>query len=90
MSMLLLGIAALYFLYPQFLWLGIVILVIAFIVIESILRGTFVSTATNITVLLAVLSSLVLFAHFWSQILILGLVAIAVFLLLQKVRELRS
>jgi len=45
---------------------------------------------TNITMVLAVLASLLLIVHFWAEILIFGLVAIALFLLFQKVRELRS
>ncbi len=90
MSLLLLGIAGLYWLAPQYLWLGIVALVITFMMIESILRGNFVATVTNVNVVLALIAAIILIVHFWSQILIVGLVAVALFLLLQKVRELRS
>lgn len=90
MSLLLLGIAALYFLAPQYLWLGFAIMVVAFIVIESVLRGTFVATATSITMVLAVFASILLVLQFWEKILIFGLVAIALFLLFQKIRELRT
>lgn len=90
MSLLLLGIAALYFLAPQYLWLGFAIMVVAFIVIESVLRGTFVATATSITMVLAVFASILMVLQFWEKILIFGLVAIALFLLFQKIRELRT
>lgn len=89
-SLLVLGIIALYYFAPQYLWAGVVLLILVFIVIESILRGTFASTITNISVALAVFASLILVLHFWRLILLVGLTTAAVLLLVQKLRELRE
>lgn len=89
-SLLLLGMLVLYYLAPQYLWMGVVLLVLSFIVVESILRGTFATTIAGISVVLAVIASLILIFHFWRGILLLGLATAAVLLLVQKVRELRE
>jgi len=90
LSLLLLGVAALAYFSPHFLWTGLGILVILFAVIESFLRGTFIQTMSSGTSLLAVIVTLILIFHFWLQIILGGLVILSVFLLVQKVRELRG
>jgi hypothetical protein len=90
LSLLLIGVVLIYFFERRFLWLGAVVLVLVFLVFESILRGTFVKTINRIAVFLAILASLVLLFHFWAPILVGALVIGVGFLLVQKVRELRG
>ena len=88
LSLLLFGVVALVFLAPQYLWGGLAIITLLFVVLESILRGAFVQTVGQITALLAMISGLILLFHFWKMILIGALLAVALFLLLQRLREL--
>jgi hypothetical protein len=88
LSLLLFGIVALVFLAPEFLAAGLVIITILFVVLESILRGAFIQTVAQITAMLAMISAVILFIHFWFWILIGALLAAAIFLLLQRLREL--
>ena len=88
LSLLLFAVVALTFLPGNSLLPGLVIITLLFIVIESILRGAFVQTIGQITALLAMLSSLILLFVFWKPLLIGALLAVAVFLLSQRLREL--
>jgi len=88
LSLLLFGIVALIFLAPQYLAAGLAMITILFVVLESILRGAFIQTVGQITALLAMISGLILMFHFWFWILIGALLAVATFLLLQRLREL--
>ncbi len=88
LSLMLFAIAALIFFAPTFIWAGLVIIMILFVLAESILRGAFIETMTRITLFLALVSALILFIHFWDAILVVGLVALGVFLMLQRLREL--
>ncbi len=88
LSALLFVIVALLLLAPRFLPAGLAVITLLFIVIESFLRGAFIHTVGEVTVLLAVIASIILFLHFWFWILIAALVAIASFLLFQRLREL--
>lgn len=88
LSLLLFGIVALFLLNSQYLLGGLVVITLLFVVLESILRGAFIQTVGQITALLAMLSGLILFFHFWYWILIATLLAAASFLLLQRLREL--
>jgi membrane protein implicated in regulation of membrane protease activity len=72
------------------LWVTIAVLILIFIAIESILRGTVIQTLNGIAVFLAVVTALILLWHFWQQILLGLIFVLAVFLLLQKIRELRE
>jgi hypothetical protein len=90
LSLLLLGVVGLAFFSPHYLWTGLGILVIVFVFIESLLRGTFIQTISSVTSLLAFVVTLILIVHFWIQIILGGLVALSIFLLVQKVRELRG
>jgi hypothetical protein len=88
LSLLLFAIAALIFIAPKYIWGGLTVIVLLFLVAESILRGAFVQTITRITLVLAMISALILFFHFWKWIILGGLVAIAAFLMFQRLREL--
>jgi hypothetical protein len=88
LSALLVAIVALLLLAPRFLPAGLAIITLLFIVIESFLRGKFIHTVGEVTVLLAVIASIIIFLHFWFWILIAALLSLAAFLLFQRLREL--
>jgi len=89
-SLLLIGLAVLILVAPRNVWSAIIVLLIAFIVGESVLRGTFVRTINRVAVVLALVSVVVLFVHLWVQAVVALLVALAAFLLYQRLRELRA
>ncbi len=89
-SVLLFGIVAILIFEPQFLLAGAGLMIVSFILLESLLRGTYIETINTIAVILAVIASVIVVARNWQWLLIVALMAIAVFLLLQKVRELRE
>jgi hypothetical protein len=88
LSLLLFGIVGVIFLAPQHLMAGLAVITLLFIVTESVLRGAFIQTVGQITAWLAILSALILILHFWKWLIIGALLATAVFLLLQRLREL--
>lgn len=88
LSLMLFAIAALIFFAPAFIWAGLVIIMILFVLAESILRGAFIDTMTRITLFLALVSAFILFIHFWDTILVVGLVSLGIYLMLQRLREL--
>jgi hypothetical protein len=88
LSLMLFGFVGLLFLAPQHLWAGLAVITLLFVVTESILRGAFIQTVGQLTVWLAIVSAVILILHFWFWLLIAALLAMAVFLLLQRWREL--
>jgi len=86
-SLLLFGIVALMTLTPKYLIVGLIILTILIVEIESILRGAFIQTVGSITIFLAMVSALILFIHFWYWIVIGVLLVTAFFLMAQRLRE---
>jgi len=88
LSLLLLTVAALMVFTPTYLGVGLAVATILFLVVESILRGAFVETVATITTLLAIVSAVILVFHFWYWILIALLLATAIFLMAQRLREL--
>ena len=88
LSLLLFGIVALVFFAPHYLVAGLAVVTLLFIVTESVLRGAFIQTVSQLTSLLAVIGSVILFFHFWFWILMGSLLAIATFLMFQRLREL--
>jgi hypothetical protein len=89
-SLLLLGVVALILFAPEDAWAGVVVLLIALVVGESILRATFVRTVNRVAVILALVATVILVLHFWKEVLVGGLIGLAAFLILQRVRELRA
>jgi hypothetical protein len=89
-SLILFGIVALLVLARGYLWVSLVIMVIALVIIESILRGEYSRTIAGIAAVLAVISAVLLIIHYWLWVIVVILVVLAVFLLVQKVRELRG
>lgn len=88
LSLLLFGIVAFLLLAPRFLAPGLAAMMLLFVVIESVLRRAFIQTVSEVTALLAIAAAVILVLHFWFWILIAALLAIATFLLLQRLREL--
>jgi hypothetical protein len=90
LSLLVIGLVALIEFAPGDAWAGAIVLLIALVVGESILRATFVRTVNRVAVILALVATVILLMHFWKSVLVGVLVALAVFLILQRVRELRA
>jgi hypothetical protein len=88
LSLLLLAIAALVFFAPHYFWAGLGVVLILFLVIESILRGAFTDTVARLSLLLALVAALILLFHFWKFIIIGLLVILAAYLLIERLREL--
>jgi len=89
-SVLLVGLAALVLFDAANVWSGVIVLVIAFVVGESVLRGTFVRTVNAVAVILALIAAVVLVIHYLKWVLAALLIATAVFLVYQRLRELRA
>jgi hypothetical protein len=86
-SALLIALAVLILASPSNVWAELVVLVLAFIVAESVLRGTFARTVNMLAVLAALVAIAVLFVEYWDLVLVSLLLALAVFLLYQRFRE---
>jgi hypothetical protein len=86
-SALLIGLAILILASPSNVWAELVVLVIAFIVAESVLRGTFARTVNKLAVLAALVAIAVLFVRYWELVVVAVLLALAAFLLYQRFRE---
>src|SRR5262249_8537460 len=89
-SVLLIGLVLIILFAPRLIFAGLTVMVICFIILESILRGTYVSTINTIAVILAVLGIVILAFQNWLVLLVGLIIVVAVFLLVQKVRELRE
>ena len=87
-SLLLIGLAVLILASPANVWSEGIILVIAFIVGESVLRGSFIRTVNRLAVIAALVAIVVLFAEYWKFAVVGLLLWLAVFLLYQRFREL--
>jgi hypothetical protein len=88
LSLLLFGIVGLLFLAPRYLGAGLALITILFVVIESVLRRAFTQTVSELTALLAIIACVILVIHFWYWLIVGILLAVATFLLLQRLREL--
>jgi hypothetical protein len=87
-SLLLIGLAVLILAAPANVWSEGIILVIAFVVGESVLRGSFVRTVNRLAVIAALVAMVVLFVQYWELVVVGLLVWLAAFLLYQRFREL--
>ena len=70
------------------LWAILGIILILFVVAESFLHGAFVQTVGRTTLILAMITALILFFHFWKWIIVGALVAMGISLMYQRLREL--
>jgi hypothetical protein len=89
-SLLLVGLAVLLVVSPGNAWAEAIVLVLAAIAGESVLRGTFARTINRIGVILALVALVVLLVQYSKTVLVVFLVALAVFLLYQRVEEYRA
>jgi hypothetical protein len=89
-SALLVGLAVLILASPSNVWAELIILLITFVVGESVLRGTFVRTINRVAVILALVAVVVLFVQYWEIVLVVLLIGLAVFLLYQRFLEFRA
>ncbi len=89
LSALLVGLAVVILVVPDKVWALLVVIVVAFVIGESVLRGTFLRTANQVAVILALIAVIVLFLHYWKLLFVALLVGLAVFLVYQRLRELR-
>ncbi len=88
LSLMLFAITALVFFPVRFMWAGLAIIILLFLVADSVLRGAFIQTIGQITLILAMLATLILLFHFWKWILAAGLVIMGISLMVQRLREL--
>ena len=89
-SLMLIVIGLLALFAPQLLVAGIVVLVVIFILLEAVLRGTYMETINTVAVVLAIIGMTLLLAVYWREALALAVIAAALFLLFEKIRELRE
>jgi hypothetical protein len=89
-SLLLVGLVLLILLAEGHVWTGIIALILGFVVVEAILRGTFVRTVNRVAVILALVAAAILVVHWWKLLALCLLIALAAFLVYQRVREFRA
>ncbi len=88
LSLLVFAIAGLIFFAPTYIWAGMAVILILFVVAESIMRGAFIQTVSRVTLILALLTSVILLIEFWKFILVALLIILGIFLMAQRLREL--
>jgi hypothetical protein len=88
LSLLLFIIAGFIFFAPRYIVAGLAIISILFVVADSILRGAFVQTVGRVTLILAMLTAVILFFHFWKWIILVALLAMGISLMIHRLREL--
>jgi hypothetical protein len=88
LSLLVFAIAGLIFFAPTYIWAGMSVILILFVVAESIMRGAFIQTVSRVTLILALLTSVILLIEFWKFILVALLIILGIFLMAQRLREL--
>ena len=89
-SLLLVGLAILLVVSPGNAWAETVVLVLVAIAAESVLRGTFARTINRIGVILALIALVVLLVQYSKAVLVALVLALAVFLLYQRIQEYRA
>jgi hypothetical protein len=89
-SLLLVGLAAFILFAPEEIWASVIVLVLAFVLGEAILRGRFARTVNQVAVILALIAVVVLVVYFLKHAVVVLLVGLAAFLVYQRIRELRA
>jgi hypothetical protein len=90
LSALLIALAVVILVVPDKVWPVLTVIVVAFVIVESVLRGTFLRTANQVAVVLALIATVVLVVHYWVYVLAALLLGLAAFLVYQRLRELAS
>ena len=73
---------------PAYGIIAAIVLIGAFIFIESVLRGTVVALVTTVSVALALVASVILVFNYWVPLVIAGALVAGVFVIAQNLREL--
>src|SRR5262249_28032977 len=89
-SLMLFGLAALLLWSPSNAWAELIVLVMAFVIGESVLPGTVIRTINRIGVILALVAVVVLFVQYALWVVVALLVALAGYLLVQRIEEYRA
>jgi hypothetical protein len=89
-SLMLVGLAALLLWSPSNAGAEAIVLVMAFIIAESVLRGTFIRTINRTGVILALIAIVVLFVEYLLWVGVALLVGLAAYLLYQRIEEYRA
>ena len=87
-GLLLIGLVVTLVVAPKYGFVAAILLIAAFIFIESVLRGTVVALVTTVSVALALVASLILAIYFWVPLVIVGALAAGIFVITQNLREL--
>jgi hypothetical protein len=88
LSLLIIAVGLLIYFAPEYILIGLTLVVVLFVLAESVLRAAFLETVTRLTVLLALVGAVILLVTFWQFILAASFVAIGLFLVFQRLREL--
>ena len=89
-SGLLIGLSVFILFTPSEVLPAVIILVLGFLMLDSLLRGTYAREINRVAVILALISVVVLVVEFWKEAIVGVLCGFALFLILQRVREFRS
>ena len=89
-SGLLIGLSIFILFTPSEVLPAVIILVLGFLMLDSLLRGTYAREINRVAVILALISVVVLVVEFWKEAIVGVLCGFALFLILQRVREFRS
>lgn len=88
-ALLLLGIVVFFLVAPDLRWPVAIAVIGGFIGVEALLRGGLTTLMVNITVVLAIVASVLVFIQFWPIFLISTILALAIVILRDNIRELR-
>ena len=89
-SGLLIGLSVFILFTPSEVLPAVILLVLGFLMLDSLLRGTYAREINRVAVILALISVVVLVVEFWKEAIVGVLCGFALFLILQRVREFRS
>ncbi len=90
LSLVFFSVAALVFFAPNYFLAGLGVILLIFLLLKSILRGAFVQTVARTSVLLGLAAAAILLFHFWKYVIVGVFLALGVYLLYERLRELTS
>ena len=89
-SLILLGVVLLIAFQPTHWLVWLIGFGVALGGVEALTRGNLINYLLNITIILAVISAIILLVEFWTLVLILGLIGVAILVIRGNLQELRS
>jgi hypothetical protein len=90
LSLVFFSVAALVFFVPNYFLAGLGVILLIFLLLESILRGAFVQTVARTSVVLGLAAAAILLFHFWKYVIVGVFLALGIYLLYERLRELTS